>query len=345
MKISGVLCFIIIFFISVYAADTGKKSEIEIFFTSPGTVKPGKIKTPESGLVKIIDSSKKKIIGAFFDISSKKIVNSLIKAKRRNLEVRIVTDTDNYDRKGVEKLIDSGIEVVTDHRGAFMHNKFAVFDEKTVWTGSYNITENGNLRNNNNALKINSTSLAYEYTCEFEEMFYSRIFGNREEKGPFKEFIKKYLKFSKWFHLNKSETEVYCYFSPEDDVEKIMVNNLKKASKSIHFMAFSFTSDMIGETIINMFHQGVAVCGIFEKRGSGTIHSEYTKMKIEGIPVKKDRNRNVMHHKVIIIDGKIVITGSYNFSKNASLHNDENIIIMHNRLVAGKYLREFFRLY
>ena len=50
-----------------------------------------------------------------------------------------------------------------------------------------------------------------------------------------------------------------------------------------------------------------------------------------------------MHHKVILIDGETVITGSYNFSKNAETSNDENILILKNREIAGAFLREFRR--
>ena len=52
-----------------------------------------------------------------------------------------------------------------------------------------------------------------------------------------------------------------------------------------------------------------------------------------------------MHHKVIVIDGKKVITGSYNFSKSANKKNDENIIIIDNADIANQYLDEFKRLY
>jgi phosphatidylserine/phosphatidylglycerophosphate/cardiolipin synthase-like enzyme len=52
-----------------------------------------------------------------------------------------------------------------------------------------------------------------------------------------------------------------------------------------------------------------------------------------------------MHHKVIVIDEEIVITGSYNFSKNASRNNDENVLVVENRDIAAEYMKEFHRLY
>jgi len=68
-------------------------------------------------------------------------------------------------------------------------------------------------------------------------------------------------------------------------------------------------------------------------------------MKIEGLPVRLDKNKNRMHHKVIIIDKRRVLTGSYNFSKSANKRNDENILMIDNKKIAKEYLKEFYRLY
>ncbi len=110
-------------------------------------------------------------------------------------------------------------------------------------------------------------------------------------------------------------------------------------------MAFSFTSDALGEELIRIFKEGRAVSGIMEREGSDSRDSEYVKMKLEGIPVRLDKNRHIMHHKVMIIDGDTVVTGSYNFTKSANVRNDENVLIIENREIAGEYMEEFRRLY
>jgi phosphatidylserine/phosphatidylglycerophosphate/cardiolipin synthase-like enzyme len=48
---------------------------------------------------------------------------------------------------------------------------------------------------------------------------------------------------------------------------------------------------------------------------------------------------------LIIIDGEIVICGSFNFSDNADRSNDENLLIIYNRGVAAKFEEEFQRVY
>ena len=59
--------------------------------------------------------------------------------------------------------------------------------------------------------------------------------------------------------------------------------------------------------------------------------------------VKSDNN-NFMHNKVIIIDDKVVITGSYNFSENAEL-NDENMLVIESPAIAAAYTKYFNRLF
>jgi phosphatidylserine/phosphatidylglycerophosphate/cardiolipin synthase-like enzyme len=52
-----------------------------------------------------------------------------------------------------------------------------------------------------------------------------------------------------------------------------------------------------------------------------------------------------MHHKVFIVDGKTVVTGSFNFSDSADEKNDENLIIIHDEAIAQQYRAEFARVH
>ncbi len=308
-----------------------------VYFTSPGKVQES-TKQPEDALISEIDRTKTEINGAFFDISSKRIADAFLRAKARGVIVRLVTDNMHYSNSQVSRLISGGIQVITDNRRAFMHNKFAVFDANAVWTGSMNITDNGVRLNNNNSLLIKSSALASIYNSEFREMFSERVFGNRRETGILPSLGNRY-------HVKIGDTNINAYFSPENNIEDIIVKRIRGAKKSIHFMAFSFTSGRIGEEMIKAARRGVKVVGLFEKRGAGSKYSQFTKMKVEGISVKKDTNPRAMHHKVIIIDGERLITGSYNFSKNAAKKNDENVLMIDNISICGEYIKEFYRLY
>ncbi len=306
-----------------------------IYFTHPDR-DIGRTSSPESALIALLEYSEKSFYGAFYDISSNRIVDAMVKACKRGVDINLVTEKDNAGRPALKKLLNAGILVVTDERKGLMHNKFAIIDDSIVWTGSFNLTRNGSL-NNNNAIVIGSRELASIYRAEFFEMFDQRIFGNRSEQ-PFSRLINRY-------YVKIGDTHINVYFSPENNIGRILQKRIKGARKSIHFMLFSFTSDVIGEAIIDRYKSGVKVYGILERSGAKSRFSEYIKMKLEGIPIKLDRSRYKMHHKVLIIDEKILITGSFNFSQAANRVNDENILIIYDEDIAREYLKEFYRLY
>jgi phosphatidylserine/phosphatidylglycerophosphate/cardiolipin synthase-like enzyme len=73
--------------------------------------------------------------------------------------------------------------------------------------------------------------------------------------------------------------------------------------------------------------------------------TEYDPFLQGELNVLLDANDNLMHHKVIILDENIIVTGSYNFSANAEESNDENLVIIHNSEVAAAFIDEFWRIY
>lgn len=290
----------------------------------------------ESALVARISTSQETIDTALYDLSSERVADALIAAHRRGVKIRIVTDDSHMDRKAVTAVIDAGIPLVNDNGRYLMHNKFFIFDGHEVWTGSYNVTVNGAYRNNNNALLLDSVEMAEYYTREFEEMFSDRCFGRCS--GGF------FSSFSQQGFFTAGSIPVEVYFSPDSEIEPVLTREIENAQESVRFMAFSFTSDALAEVLIKVASQGVKVTGIMESRGTGTRYSEYRRLRVSGVTVYRDKNRYAMHHKVFIIDNHTVITGSYNYSKNAEENNDENLIIIRDKNVTEEYIREFNRL-
>jgi phosphatidylserine/phosphatidylglycerophosphate/cardiolipin synthase-like enzyme len=315
---------------------SAENNAISVYFTNP--MDNSRVPAPKKAIIEIINNSTKSFYSAIYDLTEPDIVDAIVNAKKRGVDVRLVTDRTNAVKKGMEPVINAGVPVVTNNGRGLMHNKFAIIDGSTVWTGSYNFTQNCTFKNNNNALKINSEELADIYLAKFNDMFEHGIFSSSRKAGPFSQLANKY-------YVKIGDTDINVHFSPGNNVERILAGRIEKAEKSIHFMAFSFTSDPLGEAMIKKFKSGVKVFGLFEKKETKKKESEYHKMKLEGIPVKLDRTKGNMHHKVIIIDEEIVITGSYNFSKNANKVNDENTIIIADREIAAQYLKEFYRLY
>ena len=311
----------------------------QVYFTDPAMINDpenlaGSI--PEK-LIALIDSAQQSIHIASFEFNLTPVAEALIRAHERGVDVRWVTDdehgieADEEDDHGqFEILVDEGIEIRDDQRSALMHNKFWIFDGHTTWTGSTNITQNGNFRNNNNVLVIQSTRVAAIYEREFEEMWAGE-FGPRSTSTLSQQ------------ETTINETPIQILFSAEDEVISQLAPIIESAEKSIRFMAFSFTHNTLGDAVENRANAGIDVMGIFEKRGSETEYSELPALYCMGVPVRQDGNPRTFHHKVFIIDDEIVITGSLNFSNNADDSNDENVVILANTEIASLYLAEFDR--
>ena len=298
----------------------------EVFFTNPvipfDDVTTGGL---DQKAVELIDSATTSIDGAFFEFGLDSVSQALIRAHQRGVTVRIVHDNEHTEEdEPMHALEDAGIPLTPDERSAFMHNKFIVIDRNTVWMGSMNFTPNGVYRNNNNVVIFRSTQLAENYTVEFEEMFNGEFGPRSPANTP-----------NPVFNLNGIQIE--NYFAAEDDVINPLINLVNSAQTSVHFMAFSFTRDDLGEAMVQRGRAGVEVQGIFEVRGADTEFSECPRMAAEGFDVRLDGNPRTFHHKVIIVDGSTVATGSFNFSNNAVESNDENVVIIHDPAVAALY--------
>ncbi|MBD3313482.1 hypothetical protein GF345_03500 [Candidatus Woesearchaeota archaeon] len=256
---------------------------------------------------------------AFFDLDIPELIGAL-EAKNAS----VIVDADNHG------LVKGKItHLKKDTRTAFMHNKFCIFDNSIILTGSMNPTHNGNNRNNNNMIIISSSYLAENYEAEFQEMWNGEFGKGGRTANPV---------------IMLNDQRIENWFCPEDWCANKIMNVLEQANESIYFMTFSFTHDDIGDILIEKHKQGVEVKGIFETRQNRQ-YSEMDKLNKSGIHVMTDTNPAAMHHKVFIIDNRTVITGSMNPTKSGDTRNDENVLIVHGPRIAKAYLQEFGNIF
>jgi phosphatidylserine/phosphatidylglycerophosphate/cardiolipin synthase-like enzyme len=141
-------------------------------------------------------------------------------------------------------------------------------------------------------------------------------------------------------------SRIVVVFTSEDPaLENAIIPIVKSATKSIRFLTFSFTDYPLADALSQRAKAGVDVAGVFETVGSETEAAELRTLMCRKVPVKQDGNPSFLHHKVIVVDERIVITGSMNFSTNAEESNDENVIIIDNAEIARLYIQEFERVW
>jgi len=295
----------------------------------------------EEKLIQYINAAQSTIHIASFEFDLTAVAQALINAHNRGVDVRWVTDDENGlladeepGRGQFAMLQNAGIEVKDDlGRSAFMHNKFWIFDGQIVWTGSTNITKNGIYDQNNNVIVIRSAELAVIYEREFDEMWNGQ-FGARSPSQLADQ------------SLTIDGTQILVIFTSEDPaLESAIIPFVQGAQSSVYFMAFNFTDYPLADAMIQRRLHDVDVAGVFESFGSTAESAELRTLFCGDVPVRQDGNGGFLHHKVIIVDERYVVTGSLNFSTRAEETNDENVIIIDNPDIARLYIEEFERVW
>ncbi len=302
-------------------ADGGLPPWCRIYFTPRDPV--------EEKLISLIDSAREKISAAFYSLDLEDVIQALFRAHQRGVDVRLVMDDANVGAP-LRKLKAAGLIRADLAPHDFMHDKFMVVDDFISWTGSYNPTKLGTERDDNNIIVIASRELAANYQDEFEEMWGGK-FGS-DSPGP-----------TAVTSFDIHETALENYFAPEDDCARRIIIEIKRARRSINFALFTFTLPSVAQALLEKDREGITVRGVME-RGQNSPWNCFRILKDCGMDVRWDENLYYLHHKFFVIDGETVITGSFNPSRHASTANDENLLIIHNRAVAGRYQAEFQRL-
>lgn len=143
-----------------------------------------------------------------------------------------------------------------------------------------------------------------------------------------------------------------AFFSPDDNVQEILVQLINQEKKSIKIAIFSFTDGKIAQALIDAAYRGVQVEIIVDACGLRDKFSKIELLKSNGIkvtvydPKNTTMYNNIMHHKFVIfennIGGKSLLwTGSYNFTKSATMNNQENVLVLDEIHLIQKYAQQF----
>jgi phosphatidylserine/phosphatidylglycerophosphate/cardiolipin synthase-like enzyme len=316
---------------------------LNVYFTNPSP--PDQL---DAGIDRVIlpalEAATLRIDAASFDFNLPSVVNALANASRRGVRVRVVYDgangslnlnnaaTSNKDFDTLAVLKAAGVDLVDGGRtNGLMHDKLIIVDGQTLFMGSWNLSYNDTFRNNNNLLKITDPGLIANYQARFDEMFEKGLFGTHARvKLPYpSQFI--------------GGMQVENYMAPEDGVMEKLVQAVGSAQKSVHFMIYTYTHPGLASAMIARLRAGVEVQGVMEKRNAA--QGVLADLFCSGLAVKVDGNSYIMHHKVIIIDGQTVITGSFNFTRAADTENDDNVLVIHSPAVAALYEQEYQKIY
>ena len=265
-----------------------------------------------------------------------KIEQALKNATERGVKIRLVYD---LDKEGKNIYEDTAIlaQIIPNNRNDknsteskyIMHNKFYIFDNKTLITGSANLSNTDMSGfNSNNIIVINSEKVAQIYKTEFEQMYngcfhLAKVPHNNQE-------------------LLLTNTGLKIYFSPQDkSINNAILTLIKNAKEYIYIPTFLLTNKAVASELISAKARGVDVKIIIDALNASNKHSKHNEMRKNNIPVKTENYAGKMHSKTILIDDKYTIIGSMNLSYSGENKNDENIIVIKNDKIT-KFYKDFF---
>jgi phosphatidylserine/phosphatidylglycerophosphate/cardiolipin synthase-like enzyme len=132
-------------------------------------------------------------------------------------------------------------------------------------------------------------------------------------------------------------TSTSVFFSPKGGCEQAILRELKAARREILVQAYSFTSEPLTMALIDAKKRGVHVEVLLDHSNEKEKYSDLRLFMEHGLPPLIDANHPIAHNKVMIIDKKIIVTGSYNFTNQAEHENAENMLILkgHPELVSS----------
>ncbi|RWS17998.1 mitochondrial cardiolipin hydrolase-like protein [Dinothrombium tinctorium] len=126
-----------------------------------------------------------------------------------------------------------------------------------------------------------------------------------------------------------------------------LVDVLESTKKSLDVCIYVFTSPQLANILMDAFDRKVVVRIIVDSREHEAFNSQISKLREKGISIRSNTYslNCLMHNKFIIIDRKILITGSFNWTKGAILQNYDNLLITTQRQLIEQYQAEYDKLW
>lgn len=215
------------------------------------------------------------------------------------------------------------------YNGDIMHNKFFIVDDRIVWTGSANISDSGiGGYNANTVIVIDNEDIALGYKKEFMQMYNGKFHNEKKSNGI--------------IDVKIGDSIVTLGFSPKDKMVRNRIKDLiLEAKESIDVSVFYFTSKELTMYLNMAKMKGVKVRVIIDATSAQNGYSKHKVLRGSGIDVKVENWGSKLHSKTAVIDEKIVIGGSMNWTSAGEWSNDENVVIIRDERIA-KEASKFF---
>ncbi|MBD3286634.1 DUF1669 domain-containing protein [candidate division WOR-3 bacterium] len=143
-----------------------------------------------------------------------------------------------------------------------------------------------------------------------------------------------------------SEGSIEAFFSAQEGIEWVIEREIEAAERSVDAAVYTFTSRPLAQALVDAAKRGVKVRVILDPASAGGEYSKAEYLVKNNIDVRVEKGAGIMHHKFVLIDDSVTITGSFNWTASAETQNDENILLIKGfDKIYRSYASEFGRLW
>lgn len=149
------------------------------------------------------------------------------------------------------------------------------------------------------------------------------------------------------FQESPAIAEIETLFSPGENLKEGILKEMESTTSALDLAIHEITSLDMAQALVKAKQRGVKVRVIADSKQANMKTSKITYLIQQGIPVKVlgGKEKGVMNHRFAILDGKRVLTGSFDWSEASLKWHYENMLILHESEGVAAYQKEFDRLW
>jgi len=136
-----------------------------------------------------------------------------------------------------------------------------------------------------------------------------------------------------------ADTKVY--FSPNGGCQEAVIKEISHAQKTIDIAMYFLTAREAAQELVKAQGRKVVVRVVLDDGQESQRYSKSRYLIKQGIGVRYHIGTGIMHNKFAVIDGKVLLTGSFNWTPTANEKNEENLLVMDDKKLVQKYVERF----
>lgn len=134
-------------------------------------------------------------------------------------------------------------------------------------------------------------------------------------------------------------------FSPGTECLGLILQQVQRAKETLDICVFTLSDDRIAEALLAAHRRGVRLRLLTDNDKAFDAGSDVDRLRRAGVPVAVDHSPAHMHHKFALVDGRWLLNGSYNWTRGACEHNEENLVLSNHPVLVQRFAARFERLW